>query len=493
MVRGIAWLILTPALAFGQLKTAPEWMDHMVLQRGKSLTIEGKAIPGQTVHITFSGQKHTASTAGDSSWRIQLRPLPANAKPGDMLITAGKERIKLRDLLVGDVWLCLGQSNMEFSMSGEAHFTSLQPFVDRTLVRQYNPRYIGKGIYGTAFPDSMVRLIDSGIFYTGAWERCDSTSIRSMSAVAFYFAEQVTKRTGVPIGLVHLAIGGAPLETFIPKEALAADPTFTHKVRGNWLQNMHLPNWARERGRQNRGDDSGDAGPAHGYNPGFAFDKGLRRLTGNPVAGILFYQGETNAQEEARVEEYGRLFRVMVEAYRHYWPGAPCYFVQLSSIDSTKYRSQLWPAFRDGQRRILQDIPHTGMAVSSDIGALHDVHPANKKTVGERLAAWALHDYYGFADVPSGPLVQKAAYVAGKVIIHFNWAEGLQPAGSALLKGFSLDGVHPATAIIRGNRVEITTPERPAFVYYGWQPFTDANLQNTTGLPASTFRLRIEP
>lgn len=493
MVRGIALLILTPALALGQLKTAPEWMDHMVLQRGKPLTLEGKATPGQTVHITFSGQKLAARAGGDSSWRVQLRPLKANAVPGDMFITSGKERIKLRDLLVGDVWLCLGQSNMEFPMNGEAHYKSLQPFVARPLIRQYNPRYIGKGIYGKAFPDSLARLIDGGTFYTGYWEQCDSISIRSMSAVAFYFAERVTKQTGVPIGLIHLAIGGAPLETFIPKEALAADSVFVQKVRGNWLENKHLPDWARERGRQNRGADSSVEGPAHGYKPGFAFDKGLRRLTGNPIAGFLFYQGETNAQEVARVEEYGRLFRVMLDAYRHYWPNAPCYFVQLSSIDSIKYRSQLWPAFRDGQRRMLQEVPHTGMAVSSDVGAMHDVHPTDKKTVGERLAAWALYDFYGYAVVPSGPLAQKAAYAAGKVIIHFNWAEGLRPAGSAMLKGFSLDGIHPAAATIHGNTVEIGAPERPAFVYYGWQPYTDANLQNAAGLPASTFRLRIEP
>lgn len=495
MIRSIAYLVFLPTLVFGQLKTDPAWMDHMVLQRRQPITVTGKATPGETVRLTFKGRSASARALPDSTWRIRITPLPASATPADMLIQAGKARITLRDLLVGDVWLCLGQSNMEFPMRSEANYTEARKNLSGQIIRFYNPKYAGKGIYNQLFPDSLTRLLDSGGFYTGgAWQPCDTASLPGMSAVAYYFADKVTQQAGVPVGLVHLAIGGAPLETFVPKEALLADSGFARKARGNWLDNPDLPDWSRERGRQNRGHDESPEGPAHGYRPGFAFEKGLRAWTENPIAGILFYQGETNAQEIARVAEYGKLFAVMVSAYRDHWPGAPCYFVQLSSIDSAKYRSQLWPQFRDGQRVMLQHIPRSGMAVSSDVGARNDVHPTNKRTVGQRLAAWALYDYYSMKNVvPSGPLAEKAVYADGTVTIFFTWAEGLKPADGAWLKGFSLDGTHPAEAKIRGNTVEIRTPGRPAFVYYGWQPFTDANLVNAAGLPASTFRLRIEP
>ncbi len=494
MVRGIALLIVTPVLAYGQLRLNPEWNDHMVLQHGKALTISGKAIPGKTVHLRFAGQSVSSGVKSDGSWQIQIAPLKVNAIPADMRVSSGKDTLHLRDLLVGDVWLCLGQSNMEFPMRSEAHYPKARRQLPGKMIRWYNPRYIGKGIYNQLFPDSLARLLDAGIFYTGEWERCDTGSTANMSAVAYYFAEKVTAQTGIPIGLIHLAIGGAPLETFIPAEALNADSAFARKSEGNWLQNIELPDWSRERGRQNRGNDSSANGPAHGYKPGFAFDMGLRKLTGNPIAGILFYQGETNAQEPARVSQYGRLFEVMLHAYRAYWPGAPCYFVQLSSIDSSQYRSQLWPQFRDEQRLMHQRIPHTGMAVSSDVGSRNDVHPTDKRTVGQRLAAWALFDFYGQRNiVPSGPLAAKATYREGKVIITFTWAEGLKTVGNTELKGFSLDGIQLSPATIHGNTVEIASPERTAFVYYGWQPFTDANLVNAAGLPASTFRLRIEP
>ncbi|WP_164714153.1 sialate O-acetylesterase [Chitinophaga rhizosphaerae] len=494
MVRSIAWLITLPVTAFGQIKISPQWMDHMVIQRGKPVSISGKATPGATVQLSFSGKSVSARAAKDSSWQIRIGPLKANAYPSDMRVSAGKDTLILKDLLVGDVWLCLGQSNMEFPMRNEAHYAEARRNITRGPVRWYNPGYVGKGIYNQHFSGSLVQRIDNGVFYTGAWQRCDSASLADMSAVAYYFAEKVTASAGVPIGLVQLAIGGAPLETFVPKEALLADSAFARKVRGNWLYNPELPDWSRERGRQNRGDDASADGPAHGYKPGFAFDKGLRGLTGNPVAGILFYQGETNAQETARVAEYSRLFDAMLRAYRAHWPGVPCYFVQLSSIDSSGYRSKLWPQFRDEQRRILQFTPNTGMAVSSDVGARNNVHPANKRAVGYRLAAWALHYYYKLGNVvPSGPLVEKAEYRQGKIILHFKWAEGLAVAGGALLKGFSLDGTHPVPASIHGITVEIPSSGKPAFVYYGWQPFTDANLVNAAGLPASTFRIRIEP
>jgi sialate O-acetylesterase len=213
-----------------------------------------------------------------------------------------------------------------------------------------------------------------------------------------------------------------------------------------------------------------------------------------PIKGIIWYQGESNSQEPERVEEYPRLQQAMVEDYRKKWgqPHLPFYWVQLSSIDTAGYKSRYWPAFRDGQRRLLADIADGGMAVCSDIGARDNVHPTDKRTVGQRLARWALHDVYGEKRIiVSGPLPLRASYAGDTVTIFFQYGRGLRTADGRALRGFSFDG-GSAAAFIRGDRVMLPVSEKPAVVYYGWEPYADdANLVNGEQLPASTFKLSI--
>ncbi|HOZ70467.1 MAG TPA: sialate O-acetylesterase, partial [Chitinophagaceae bacterium] len=267
----------------------------------------------------------------------------------------------------------------------------------------------------------------------------------------------------------------------------------------DWLKNNALPVWIRERGKQNI-ENIPDApvdeyGKNHAFKPGFAFESGIKSLLPMPVKGIICYQGESNAQEMERVMEYGALTALMVNDYRKKWgkPGLPFYFVQLSSMDSANYKSQLWPLFRDEQRNLLQLIPNTGMAVSSDIGAKNDVHPTNKKAVGERLARWALNKIYHKKMLPSGPLPLKARYENGKVTITFNYAGSrLLTADGTIIRGFSTDGNTDCNAFIENDTVIIPAEARPAYVYYGWKPFTNANLINAEGLPASTFKIKVQ-
>lgn len=184
----------------------------------------------------------------------------------------------------------------------------------------------------------------------------------------------------------------------------------------------------------------------------------------------------------------------MVDDYRRKWkqPQLPFYFVQLSSIDTVKYKGQLWPLFRNEQRKMLQLIPNSGMAVCSDIGAKDDVHPTNKKAVGERLARWALNKTYKQNIVPSGPLPVKAVYINGKVIVSFQYmAKGLKASGGGELKGFSIDGVNEVKAVLADSGILIYSDKKPEFVYYGWKSFSDGNLVNSENLPASTFKIKI--
>nr|WP_294908744.1 sialate O-acetylesterase [uncultured Lacibacter sp.] len=207
------------------------------------------------------------------------------------------------------------------------------------------------------------------------------------------------------------------------------------------------------------------------------------------MKGVLWYQGETNAEEIERVNEYRSLMKLMIDDYRRQWkqPSMPFYWVQLSSIERP-----LWPMFRDEQRKLLADVKNSGMAVCSDIGSKNDVHPSNKKDVGERLARWALHQTYKRSIVPSGPLPVKAVYKNGQVMISFRYADDLQTTSQEPLNGFSVDGKTIIAAMISGNKVMIPVKEKPGFVYYGWQPYSDGNLLNAVQLPASTFKLQVQ-
>ena len=459
--------------------------NHMVLQRDHPLHFWGKGLPGANVTVTFAGEQRSTLVKTDSTWSLYASPKKANIQPQQLTITSGSEKITLDDILIGDVWLCLGQSNMEFPMSREAHFRA--EAYDQPLIRLYNPSYIGKDEYGKPYTDSMLAALQTSTFYSKAnWQRCDSNTVKAMSAVGYYFGKTIANRKQIPIGLINLAIGGCPAETFINKTVLSVA-----KTQGNWLTNNTLPVWVRTRGQQNIAGNphvpQDGQGPNHGYKPGFAYEAGVKTLMAMPIRGIIWYQGESNAQEQPRVDEYNALMKTMIADYRKNWhqPNLPFYWVQLSSIDTAHYPSQYWPAFRDQQRLLLNEVPYGGMAVCSDLGFKNDVHPTNKKEVGERLARWALAD-----PLPSGPLPMKARYRNDTVVVTFRYGN-LETSDQQPVRGFSLDGHTDVLAIIRGNTILIATPQKPEAIFYAWKPYTDANLCNTAKLPASTFKLII--
>jgi sialate O-acetylesterase len=184
----------------------------------------------------------------------------------------------------------------------------------------------------------------------------------------------------------------------------------------------------------------------------------------------------------------------LIKDYRSKWqePDMPFFWVQLSSVDTPYYQSQYWPQFRDEQRQLLNEVSDGGMAVCSDIGLKGSVHPTNKKVVGERLARWALHTTYGENIIPSGPLPLAANFENGQIVISFQYAgKGLQTSDGKLLRGFSVDGKNEIPAFIRHKTVVINTSVQPQYIYYGWKPFTDANLVNSALLPASTFKIPV--
>lgn len=502
IIKSVSALVFTSFFCIqtltGQLSVAKNFTDNMVLQRNEPIRIWGKGIPYATVAVQLGIAVKKASIKKDSTWQISFKKRKANTNPQSIHIRSKAQKISITNVLFGDVWLCLGQSNMEWPMEKELHFKEELPNAANPLLRFYNPSYAGKDVYSQSFSDSVLSRLNTTKFYKGKWVVSDAQTLPKMSAIGYYFGQIIQEMENVPVGLMNLAIGGAPLETFLRREAIKNNATFSTKVNEPWLTNTALPVWIRERGHQNVGEITAVyddiLGPNHAFKPGFAYAAGIKSLTQLPIKGILWYQGESNAQELDRVEEYGTLQKLMVEDYRKQWkqPKLPFYWVQLSSIDTVAYNSHYWPHFRDQQRQLLQTIKHSGMAVSSDVGAMNDVHPTNKKIIGYRLAQWALNQTYGKKITPSGPLPKNARYSNGKVTVHFYYAKkGLQTTGLEELKGFSLDGKHPVTAKITGNTVEIISVTKPKFLYYAWQPYALGNLKSKEGLPASTFKVAI--
>lgn len=477
-----------------QLQLAAQFSDHMVLQRNQPIMIWGKGNPGEKIDARLGSLIATARVQENSSWQIQFPAQAATVTPIQLLLIMGEEKIQLNNILIGDIWLCIGQSNMEWPMSRELHWKTEQQQADQPLIRFLNPPPAGRYVYNVKFKDSLLQRLNEEKFYQwDGWKTTSASTVASMSAVAYYFAKRIQQDVALPIGLINLSIGGAPLESFIGKDALLAVSTFKQKVKGNWMFNNALPIWIRQRGLQNLDSVpfiySDEYGPNHAFKPGFAYTSGVLPLKDFPISGVLVYQGESNAEEKERVDEYGKLFSVMVEQYRHNWsrPNLPFYWVQLSSIERPH-----WPAFRDEQRKLLELIPHSGMAVTTDHGLRNDVHPPNKKIVGERLALWALRDVYAQKIIPSGPLPVAATYKQHKVIIKFHYADGLKTSDGGALREIAVDGKTVTNAIIKKNSICIAVDKKPQVVSYGWKPFSEGNLVNKVGLPASTFILKID-
>lgn len=511
-MKGMALILLVAAVWLrAGLAPAPVFSDHMVLQREQPLPVWGRAEPGASVLVEFAGDRQTDVADADGRWIVRLGAKAASATPRLLRISTSNESRELTDVLVGDVWICAGQSNMEWPLGKELHADREVPMADRAYIRFFNPGYAGKDRGSGSFTDEEIRRLTPEDFYRGTWERCTAQTAASMSAVGYYAARDLQAALAVPVGILQLAVGGSPTEAWIPREALAADPVLRELVEGNWLANPMLEPWCRQRGHENLdraiaaggtipGSNDG-GGPNHAFKPGFLWAAGLEPWRNLSLRGVLWYQGESNSLSLPRVRQHEILLPLLVREWRHAWgrQDLPFLYCQLSGIEAMPYHSEFWPEFRDSQRRLLSIIPDSGMVVTADAGDRRDVHPRNKAVVGQRLARVALAKVYGRLVEYSGPEAVSASAHPRSLVIRFTHAtDGLITSDGAALRGFELAGndgqFTPVSAVIEGTTVVLAldagfTPRR---VRYAWQPFPEGNLTNGCGLPASTFALDVD-
>jgi sialate O-acetylesterase len=502
--------LLAATVARAEISLAPIFGDHMVLQRDAPLPVWGEAAPSAQITVQFAGQTKTAVAASDGSWKVVFDRLPASAEGRVLTVTNGDDTATINDILVGEVWLCAGQSNMEFRLKSDAFTQTALAQADIPDLRLNLWRYGTQWIFNRPFSPAEVATLAPEKFYTNSWAASSAQSAAEFSAIGWYVGRELQRKLGVPVGVISLAAGGSPTEAWIRRDALASQPALFGMTRGNWLENPLFDDWVKLRGHQNLdkpladgvmvpSSPFSDLGPNHPFKPAMLWEAGIARIIPFAVRGVLWYQGESNSLELWRERQHEQLFPLLVRDWRAQWGEGdfPFYWVQLSGISDKGYKSQYWPEFRDSQRRFAQMLPNTGFAVSSDKGAQNDVHPTNKRDVAARLARVALAQTYSENIEYSGPAPQSLRRDGSTLVVTFTHANGLRTSEGQAVRGFEIagtDGIfHPASVKIEGATVVLSSTGVlvPQQVHYAWQPFPDANLINDDELPTSTFTISL--
>ena len=488
--RVAALLLLIAAAAVQAEVTLPSLLaDHMVIQRGLPVHVWGRASEHESVRVTFRGE--TQSTAADDLGRWSLYLPPGEAGGPFAMVIQASNTIQLNDVLVGDVWVASGQSNMEFPMrqlvNAQAEIAAARYPKIRIFRVEHRP---------SDYPRSDVEA--------RTWAQSIPENVAETSAVAYYFARDIHQRQNVPIGLIESFWGGTPAESWTSLRSLSADaslmPVFAERSKMVEDRESVLLGLAREEGAYQKAVEQAKAEgkpiPGRNWHPDFQawapaalFNGMIRPLTPFAIRGVIWYQGEANSGDRAPL--YAHLFPTMIRDWRGAWDQGdfPFLFVQIANWNTDP--DGRWPEVRDAQRKALA-LRNTGMAVTIDIGDPLDIHPKNKLDVGLRLARAARAIAYGEKLEWSGPLYRQVTRQDHALRVWFDHAVGLTAKGGTLV-GFEVaaaDGKYVAAdAKIDGTSVIVSSalvPE-PVSVRYAWAPNPTCNLYNSEGLPASPF------
>lgn len=476
--------------------------SHMVLQREQPLPVWGWAKSETKVVVTLDGASLETMADRDGNWKVQFPAREATAQPIQLVISTDDKTVRFEDILVGDVWFCAGQSNMAWPLHATNHGVEEIAAADIPTIRLLNLIGGAPGVPGTNGEKELARLCPED-YKQGRWAVASPIEAKDFSAVAWYFGREIHRQLDVPIGLINVGSGGSPASAWIRRNRLAEDPRFHALVDGNWLENSLLSDFCRRRGWENLlpAMQSGIAlpgdelGPNHPFKPGFLWEAAVQPMLPFAIRGVLWYQGESNAETHARAVQYRSLLPILIQDWRDQWGrhDLPFLFVQLPAIERPD-----WPVFREGQRRIAEEMVNVGMAITIDTGDRNDVHPRDKKVVGQRLARIALGDVYRDPSVSetTGPLLKSMKIDNESIWLAFQHVgDGLVSYDQKSLRHFEIAGADrhyfPATATVEGNRVRITSTKvpQPKFARYAWiaYPDTPVNLYNRDGFPASPF------
>lgn len=457
--------------------------DHMVLQQGMTLPVWGKATPGEAISVSIAGRTGQTLAAPDGSWRVTLRPIPCADIPRTLLVQ-GKNQIEIHDVLVGDVWICAGEGNMEFPLSDATGGKDSQgEMSDHALRFFYTKNNEALG------PDHQ---------YPGHWVISTPLDSPNFSAVGYFFARDLRSVRHLPIGMIQCTTSASPAQAWMSHEGLSAPPSFSNYLAQSALR---------------LGDHK---------TPSILFKQMIRPLIPYAMTGVIWYQGESNDGMDTL--EYRRLFPRLIRDWRSQWRSGPFPFLFVQSAGFGDEQGALVESFKGANHQLRRGLPwlregaacaltlpNTGMAIATDLGLSDDRQPPDKLDIGRRLALLARKGVYGEEIVDAGPTYHSMRIEGGKVRVSFkNSRSGLtlgtphsqhnsfSPMLSTRLMGFALAGANekwfPAGGLIEGQSVVLSSDAvpHPIAVRYNWKGFPNGNLYNKEGLPAAPFRTDTE-
>ncbi len=474
---------------FGGLKLPDFYQSGMVLQRNQPVHIAGRANANTDITVTLNGQTATSKASNTGHWSVVLPPL-ATGTGYKMTVTDGTTNLNFTDIMAGELWIASGQSNMEFTLGQSIGGKETIANCSDPLLRIYDMKPIAR-TNAEKWSDEVIKKIDHNEHYLPTtWQAISPQNAGNFSAVAYYFAKQLRDSLdNVPVGVICNAVGGSNTESWVDINTLEMGMP---EILIKWQSNDYLQPWCQERAKQNIGDNRPLG--RHPYEPSYLYSAGMRQFEGISIAGVIWYQGESNAHN---IEVHEGLFKLLTQSWRRAFnnENLPFYFVQLCGMNRPS-----WPQFRDSQRRLADSIHDVHMTVITDVADSLDVHPRNKRPVGERLGRQALKYSYGHTELSAdGPRPLHAVANGNSITISFSDAANLQTNDGKDIRTFEvaeIEGFYvPATATVTADgEVTVSSSQisRPRYVRYAWEPFTRANLVNGAGLLTSTFKLEVE-
>lgn len=465
--------------------------DHMVLQQDTEVYLWGWASPSEKIRITADWQSKPIITRAnqDGNWKTSITTPSTDYQPHQITLE-GNNKIELRDILLGEVWLCSGQSNMFFPVGKQENTWKTGVMNFQEEVKNANKPQIRLFTVGLAASQTPKKEVE------GLWQVCSPESVYDFSAVAYFFGKNLYENLEVPIGLISSSWGGTRAEAWTSQEVLEQNPDylpilerFTEK-QINYFKKLK-DYYQQTKQAQRKTTENQLKKPTYGElnkDPYVLYNAMLHPLINYTIKGVTWYQGESNAQ---RAYQYRKLFPDMIKNWRADWKqeNLPFYFVQIAPHHTQN------PEIREAQLMAYRSVNNTGMVVTTDIGNPKNIHPENKQEVGRRLALWARSKTYGEENLAhSGPLYKDYKIKRHKIQLYFDFAaNGLLKKGEQLTD-FEIAGkdqkFHPAQAKIKGNTVMVSSEEvkHPVAVRFGWSKSPEPNLFNKAGLPASPFR-----
>ena len=477
--------------------------DNMVLQQKQANPIWGWDAPGTEVTVSFAGQTKSAKADAKGKWTVKLDALPANAKPATMTIKGSDSRV-LKNILVGEVWICSGQSNMQWNVAG-----CWDGDLEIATAKFPNIRLISVPQVGTQEPQDD---------FKGEWAPCSPENVGRFSAVGFFYGRLLHQMLDVPVGLINNAWGGSSAEAWVRRDVLEKDGRFTNML-ATWDKTAKdlssdaakqkyeaaLANWkklaaaAKEAKKpfNTRAPQSPDQQLNGNHRPANIYNGVLHPTIGYGIKGTIWYQGESNA---GAAFEYGYLFPLMIQHWRNEWKQGdfPFYWVQLADFkdEMPLPGDSQWAELRESQTKTQNAVKNGGQAVIIDIGEASDIHPKNKRDVAERLARLALVNDYGFKMPSRSPEYKSIEINGGKAVVTLDtFGSSIRAVDAREVKGFAICGEDKkwvwANATIVGNdKIDVSSPSvpKPVAVRYAWADNPVCNLYSKDGLPVTPFR-----